>query len=168
MKAFNDRGMNMLKHGEKIFIPVYGAGIVVNIEDKKICEKVQKYICISLLLDNMKMLIPEYKIDDYRARSIVSENIIFKALKIIEKEPENIEKKWGKRYRSNNEKIYSGDIFKECEVIRDLYYLKKNEIMPPGEQKILDKAESMVVSEFSLVFNLNLEESYAKIRNIHS
>jgi hypothetical protein len=57
--------MNMLKIGDKIFIPVYGAGIVLSVEDRKVCDKVQKYIGISLLLDNMNMLIPEFKIDSY-------------------------------------------------------------------------------------------------------
>ncbi|MDP4176961.1 MAG: CarD family transcriptional regulator [Bacillota bacterium] len=154
----------MIKYSDKIFVPAYGAGVVVCSEDKKINDKVQKYICISLLLDNMKMLIPENKLIDYRIRSIVSEDIINDALKIINNEPEYIEKKWGKRYRSNNEKIHSGDIFKECEVARDLYYLKKNEIMPPGEQKILEKAEGMIASEISLVFSLSLKDSYDKLR----
>lgn len=158
----------MLKYGQKIFVPAYGAGTVVNIENKKINDKIQKYICISLLLDNMNMLIPEYKVDDYRIRNIVGEDTMNEALTIIEGEPGTIEKKWGKRYRSNNEKIYSGDIFKECEVLRDLYYLKRNEIMPPGEQKILDKVESMVAGECALIYNLSLEESFAKIRNIHT
>ena len=41
-----------------------------------------------------------------------------------------IEKVWTKRYRYNNEKISNGNILGICEVVRDLYYLKKNNLLP--------------------------------------
>lgn len=149
---------------EKIFIPVYGAGIISNIEDRKVFDKIRRYYVITLVLDSMSLHIPENKLQDYKIRSIETEENINRHIGIIGEKPVRLEKKWNKRYRENNDKIASGIIEKECEVLRDLYYLKRQGLMPPGEQKILDKAEGMLGSEMTLVMNISLEEAYEKIR----
>lgn len=149
--------------GDKVFLPNYGGGIVERIEDKVICDKLYKYICITLLLDSMSLLIPEYKLKDYRIRDVVDKETMDKALSLISEEPTEIQKKWTKRYRQNNDKIHEGNILRECEVLRDLFSLKKRELMPPGEQKILDKALSMVVSEVMLVYDITYENALEKL-----
>lgn len=157
----------MLIVGDKVFLPIYGAGTIVNIEDNIIINnEVQRYIGISLLLNDMKLLIPENKIEKYKIRYIESKEVIEKCLELIKEEPKTIENKWTKRYRTNNEKLQRGNMLETCEVLRDLYYLKKKGIMPPGEQKILEKAENMAVSEMMLAFNINFNEAYEKLRNI--
>ena len=153
----------MLSVGNKVFLPNYGAGVIDRIEEKKINDEIRVCIGISLLLDSMYLFIPSSKLADYRIREVLNIDNLLKCLKIIKETPTNIEKKWSKRYRENNEKISSGDFNKFCEVLRDLYYLKINGLLPPGEQKILDKTEKMVESEMSLVFNINMEESKRKL-----
>lgn len=154
----------MLIVGEKVFLPSYGAGVIIFIEDKKIDNEMRKYIKISLILNNMNLLIPETKIESYKIRYI-EEEVLSICTKIIKEEPSNIEGKWTKRYRINNEKLDRGNILEECEVLRDLYYLKNKGIMPPGEQKILEKAENMVASEMALALNINLQEAIKLLRN---
>lgn len=153
----------MLSVGNKVFLPNYGAGIIDKIEEKKINGEIKVYIGVSLLLDSMYLFIPSTKLVEYRIREVLSVDNLLICLKIIKDRPTNIEKKWSKRYRANNEKISSGDFKMFCEVLRDLYYLKINGLLPPGEQKILDKTEKMVESEMSLVFNINMEEAKRKL-----
>ena len=81
-------------------------------------------------------------------------------------ESDYIESNWNNRYRNNKKKIQSGNTEKMCQVIRDLYYLKKEEILPPGEEKILERVEGMVASEIMLVLGLDMEEALCKIRNL--
>ncbi len=159
-----NRGINMLSVGNKVFIPNYGAGVIKSIEFKKVSDTVYKCVDITLTIDSMCLLIPVSRIEAYRVREVSSKEIVAECLSILSTKPEKIEKKWTKRYRENNDKIYSGDIKKECEVIRDLYYMKKKGIMPPGEQKILDKSENLVASEIMLALDITLKESYKIIR----
>jgi CarD family transcriptional regulator len=160
-----DRGIIMLSVGNKVFIPNYGAGVIKSIEFRKVYDTVYKCIDVTLTIDSMSLLIPVSRIEAYRMRDIVTKEVLEVSLSVLDKEPEKIEKKWTKRYRENNDKLYSGDIKKECEVIRDLYFLKNKGVMPPGEQKILDKAETLVASEVMLVLNIALEEAYKILRN---
>ena len=156
----------MLKNGQKVFVPNYGAGILSDVKDNKRYDINKKYISISFLLNNIDLYIPQDKLVNYKVRSIVAKEVMENALDIIKEDPVEIEKKWGRRYRQNNDKISSGDTFKICEVIRDLYYLKSKEILPQGEKKILYKAEVMLASEIMLVFGINMEAALSKIRAI--
>jgi CarD family transcriptional regulator len=124
----------------------------------------RKYVNISFLINEISLYIPEDRLPDYRVRSIVNTESMEEALVTIKENPAGFEKKWGKRYRQSNDKIKSGDIFKICEVIRDLYYLKSRSELPLGEKKILYRAELMLASEISLVFNIRIETALIKIR----
>ena len=156
----------MLNVGEKIFISDYGAGYVKDIDDKELPNRACKYINIYFLLDNMNFMIPINKIKNYRIRKILSEVELEPILNTIGSDSVFIEKNWNNRYRSNKKKIQSGNAFKMCEVIRDLYYLKKKEMLPPGEVKILERVEGMVASEIMLAFGLSMEQALCKIRRL--
>lgn len=153
----------MLNVGEKIYAPNYGAGTVMNIEYRKVYDIYKNYVIISLVLDDMCLYIPEGKIDKYRIRSIEKAEIIEPLMVSIKKRPIKIEKKWTKRYRQNDDKMTSGIFEKGCEVIRDLYYLRRNGVIPPGELKILSRAENLVASEISLIYDISLTEAINKL-----
>lgn len=156
----------MLSINNKVFIPSYGAGIIKNVEFRKVYDTIYKFVDVTLMIDKMNLSIPFGRVEAYRMRDIVTIGELNEALQIIKEVPSKIEKKWGRRYRENNDKIYSGEISKECEVLRDLYYLKKNNIMPPGEQKILDKIEALVASEVMLILDITLDEALRIIKDL--
>lgn len=156
----------MLNYGLKVFVPSYGAGIMTTLKDNKDYDINKKYVSISFLLNDIDLYIPEDKISSYRIRDVVNRKDLEYSMNIIRDKPTDIEKKWGKRYRMNNDKIKTGDLYKMCEVVRDLYYLKNQGMLPPGEKKILSNAENMIASEAALVLDINLEEALNKIRNL--
>lgn len=157
----------MLNVGDKVFVPNYGAGYIDKIETRKVQDELISYINISILIDNIYLYIPITRLGDYNIRYISDKIHMENALEIIKEEPLLIEKKWGQRYRRNNEKISSGDVVKLCEVLRDLFYLKRKEIIPPGEKKILEKAIGMLKGEVSLVFDISLEAAKCKISSLN-
>ncbi|MBU3098159.1 MULTISPECIES: CarD family transcriptional regulator [Clostridium] len=156
----------MLNIGEEIFISDYGAGYVKDIYDEESSNIECKYVNIYLLLDNMNFMIPINKIENYRVRKILNKSELEVILNIIGSNSDFIERNWNNRYRSNKKKIQNGNALEMCEVIRDLYYLQKKGMLPPGEVKILERVEGMVASEIMLAFGLNMEQALYKIRNL--
>lgn len=156
----------MVINERKVFVPNYGAGIMTKVEDSKSYDLNKKYVSIFILIDNINLYIPEDRLLGYRIRNIASKENLDKAFDIIKSVPQNIEKKWSKRYKKNNDKIKQGDLFQMCEVIRDLYYLKSNGTIPPGERRILDKVESMVGSEVALILDIEVEDALSEIRKL--
>lgn len=155
----------MLNVGDKVFIPIFGAGIVYIVENKKNLDKDLIFIGIKLLLGNMSLIIPISKIQDYKLRNVEIIEKAEKCLKIISAEPISIEKKWSKRYRQSNDKIAEGNLEKQCEVLRDLFFLKKKGRLPPGEYKILNKALHLVASEIALIFDISISEACKKVES---
>lgn len=155
----------MLTIGEKIFIAGYGAGYIQDMDNKELYGVKCKYVNIYLLLDNMNFMIPMNRIGNYKIRKILNKLELETTLKVISNETEHIESNWNNRYRINKKKIQSGNTLKMCQVIRDLYYLKKENTLPPGELKILERVEGMLASEIMLVFEVTMEEALCKIRS---
>ena len=156
----------MLNIGEKIFIADYGAGYIQDIDIKECSGIGYKYVNIYLLLDNMNFMIPIDKIENHKIRNILNKKELETTLNTISNDSIAIESNWNNRYRSNKKKIQSGNTLKMCEVIRDLYYLQKQDMLPPGEVKILERVEGMVASEIMLVLGLSMEQALCKIRNL--
>lgn len=150
----------MLKIGEQIFLPRYGAGIVIAKEENELYGNKYKYVVINFLINDMKYYIPENRLQYYNIREVSDKETINLALSVIEKNNVEIEDNWSKRYRKNKAKIISGDIIKIAEVIRDLKKIKDEELMPHGEVRILEEAENMIASEMMLAFNLGLSTAY--------
>ena len=153
----------MLNIGEKIFIAGYGAGYVQDLDNRELSGKMCEYVNIYLLLDNMNFMIPIKRLENYKIRKALSRAELEKVLNTISNGADHIEGNWNNRYRINKKKIQSGNTLKMCQVIRDLYYLKKEDMLPPGELKTLERVEGMVASEIMLVLELSLEESLGKI-----
>ena len=156
----------MLNIGQKVFIADYGAGYIHDIDIKERSNVNYKYINIYLLLDDMNFMIPIDKIENHKIRNILNKIELETVLSIISNQAQGIESNWNNRYRSNKKKIQSGNTLKMCEVIRDLYYLKRQDMIPPGEVKILERVEGMVASEIMLVLGLNMEQALCKIRDL--
>lgn len=156
----------MLSVGNKVFVPNYGAGIVENVEFRKVYDTIYKFIDIRLMIDKIYLSIPFSRVEAYRIREIMTEDQLQSCFEIIKQKPLKLEKNWSRRYRENNDKLYSGSLESECEVIRDLYYLKREGKMPPGEQKILNKAEDLVSSEAMLILAMDIEKVYEIIRSL--
>lgn len=155
----------MLNVGDKVFIAPYGGGIIRGII-KMNCSNIQKkYLKVFLYFDEMDLYIPIDKIDNYSIREITKSNELEEMLKIINEEPQKIQSNWSRRYRKNIRKLEGNNIKIILEVLRDLYYLKDNNIIPQGEKKILERAEGIVASEVMLSYNVTMEKAYEKIRN---
>ncbi len=156
----------MLNIGDKVFIADYGAGYIQDIDSEELISVKHKYVNIYLLLDDMNFMIPIDRIENYKIRDILDKIEIEKVLNIISNDSDYIESNWNNRYRNNKKKIQSGNALKMCEVIRDLYYLRKNDLLPPGEERILERVEGMVASEIMLVLQVNMDQALCKIRSL--
>ena len=62
-------------------------------------------------------------------------------------------------FRSNMDKIKSGDIYEIAAVVRNLMLLDKEKGLSTGERKMLNDAKQMLISEMVLVCGLTLEET---------
>jgi len=154
----------VLNIGDKIFIPNYGAGVVLDIRTRSFRNIEKEYVIIYLIVDDMDLSIPVDRIETYQIRPMVNKEEIELALKILQQNAPVIEINWNKRYRKNSSKILSGGVNEMCEVLRDLYCLQKREELPVGEEKTLEKVKHLLASEIMLLYGVSINEACNRLK----
>ena len=149
----------MFNIGDKIVYPMHGAGIIEGIEEREILGEKRKYYIMRLPLGDMKVMIPIDNTENIGLREIINEEEFETVVSILKGEKTKMSNNWNRRYRANMDKIKTGDIYEVAEVVRNLLLLDRDKGLSTGERKMLNSAKQILISEFSLVRNLNEEEA---------
>lgn len=153
----------MFSVGDKVVYPMHGAGIIEEIEAKKILDEVRNYYIMKIPFGDMKVMIPVDNSEKIGVRNIVSEDVISEVMKRLGDEVSEMSDNWNKRYRENMEKLKSGDVLQVTEVVRNLMHSERKKGLSTGERKMLLNAKQILISEIVLVRNLDIETAEAQI-----
>lgn len=137
--------------GDKVVYPMHGAGIIEAIEEKEILGERQKYYIMKLPLGDMRVMIPLSNAGNIGIREVVHQEEILQVFDILKQEESEMPANWNQRYRSNLEKMRSGDILAVAEVVRNLVKRDQEKGLSTGERKMLDTARQILISELILV-----------------
>ena len=112
---------------------------------------------ISELSNDLTIMVPMEDLDRIGVRKVIPPEEADRILELLKTEKgEERKMNWSKRFKANQEKIYSGDLAKVAEVIRDLS--RKDADMANGEKKILAQARDILYTEIAVSKNLNKDE----------
>lgn len=147
----------MFSIGDKIVYPMHGAGTVESIEEKEMFGESAEYYIIKMPIGDMKLMVPTDSAEEIGVREVSSASIAPEVLAVLEKPrtQDTYENNWSKRYRSNVEKIKSGDILEVADVVRDLSHRHMERGLSTAEKKMLASAKEILISELSLAQGLD-------------
>ncbi len=151
----------MFNIGDKVVYPMHGAGIIEAIEEKEVLGEKQRYYIMRLPIGDLKVMIPINNVKNIGLRCIIDAAGVDKVLEILQEKKVKMAVSWNRRYRTNLEKIKSGDVFEVAEVVRNLMQRDKEKGLSTGERKMLDSARQILISE--LVLAKGLEETKAEL-----
>ena len=140
----------MFKIGDKVFYPMYGAGTICGIEEKKILGEKRTYFSMKMPLDEAVAMIPTDTCETIGVRYIISEAEAAKALAAFKAEKVCEDDNWNKRHRENMEKLRTGDIYQLIGVVKGLMLRDKRKGLSTSERKMLGVAKQMFISEIVL------------------
>lgn len=165
--AFTKRGVGkMYKIGDKVVYPNHGAGTIVGIETKTILDEKKEYYIMKLPIGEMKVMIPVDKIDKIGIRDVISEKKADEVFELLNGEKSKMSQNWNRRYRANQEKLKTGDIFEVAEVVRNLSIRDREKGLSTGEKKMLSNARKILISELVLAKDMNEEEISEKMDDL--
>ncbi|MCC3145109.1 CarD family transcriptional regulator [Halanaerobium sp. Z-7514] len=156
----------MYKIGDKVVYPNHGAGTIVGIETKTILDEKKKYYIMKLPIGEMKVMIPVDKIDKIGIRDVISEQKADDVFKLLNGEKSKMSQNWNRRYRANQEKLKTGDIFEVAEVVRNLSIRDREKGLSTGEKKMLSNARKILISELVLAKDMDEEEIAEKMDDL--
>lgn len=140
----------MFKIGDKVFYPMYGAGTISGIEERRILGEKKKYFSMKMPLDEAVAMIPTDTCESIGVRYIISDKEAAKALAAFKEEQVADDENWNKRHRDNMEKLRTGDIYQLVSVVKGLMLRDKKKGLSTSERKMLGVAKQMFISEIVL------------------
>ncbi len=149
--------------GDKVVYPMHGAGIIEEIEEKKILGETRKYYILRLPCGDMKVMIPVEASVRIGVREIISEEELKGVMSILKGDSTEMPSNWNRRHRENMEKLKTGDVVEVAEVVRNLVRMDRQKKLSTGEKKLLLNAKQILLSEIILVKDIEQSEANAII-----
>lgn len=150
-----------IKIGQTVIYPHHGAAVIEEIKTLKIKGEKRKYVTLRVAAGDLTIQVPAENIDKVGVRSVVDEVGLQEVVDVLQKSDTEEPNNWSRRFKTNGEKIATGDILKVSEVVRDLTARDKDRGLSTGEKRMLNKARGILVSELALA-NDEDEESAGK------
>jgi CarD family transcriptional regulator len=159
------RVMQMYQKGDKIVYPLYGAGVIEDIEEKDTGDgELQTYYVLNIPVGNLKIMISAAKAESQKVRAVHDRaeigGLISRAAEIAM--PDN----WNQRYKENMERIKSGEITQVSIVFYNLLLRERERGLSTAEKKMMTTAKQIILSELILSHEAEKNEAEEILDNI--
>lgn len=148
----------MFSVGDKVVYPMHGAGVIEAIEEKEILGEIKQYYVMKIPIGDMKVMIPLGS-TNIGLREVTNEGVINQMISELKQDDVELTSNWNQRYRTNMDKIKTGDVHDVAQVVRELMFREREKGLSTGERKMLDNAKQILISELVLAKEINETEA---------
>jgi CarD family transcriptional regulator len=139
------------KVGQKIVYPNHGVGVIENIEEKRVGENLLSFYALRLNFNNSLVLVPIQNADEVGLRQPISNNECEQLYDYLSDDFSKTHADWKVRFREFTENLRGGDVFAIADVLKKLTYLSRLKPLSFREQRLLEKARYLIISEVAAV-----------------
>jgi len=155
----------MYQAGERIVHPLYGAGVIENLEEKEVEGVLQTYYVLQIPVGNLKIMISAAKAEAQGIRGIHSGDEIVGIISSIIDAPIDMPDNWNQRYKENMERIKSGQLSEVSLVFRNLLLRERERGLSTAEKKLMTTAKQIILSELILSKDIQREDAEILLEN---
>jgi CarD family transcriptional regulator len=145
---------------------MHGAGIIADIESKKINGIMREYYVLKMPVGGMLVLIPTENCEEIGVRPIIDEQQADSIIEAICDIEIDMSQNWNRRYRENMLRIKSGDLVEVARVVKGLMARDCERGLSTGERKMLRSAKQILISEMVLSKHSSYEEVEELINSV--
>ena len=149
--------------GDKVAHPMYGAGVLESVVQKKVGGVVQEYYIMKLAKSSMIVMIPTQGSEEIGVRPVVDPDQADRVLAAIPSIQVEMTANWNRRYRENMERLKSGDLLEVARVVKGLTLRDAKRSLSTVERKMLHSARQILISELVLSKSLSYETVEAQL-----
>ncbi len=149
----------MFEIGERIVYPMYGAGIITEIQEKDFLGEIRLYYIVSLPYCRMEASVPVDNCDKLGVRPIIEQTRIVEVIEVLKGKSDKMNPNWNKRYRENTDRLQTGDILEVAAVVRNLVRADRAKPLSTGEKKLLSTAKQILESELIYSGGYTMEQA---------
>jgi CarD family transcriptional regulator len=139
------------KVGQKVVYPNHGIGTIEQIEQKQIGMNSLPFYTLRLAATNSVVLVPVANAGEVGLRSPISSGECELLLKTLADDFTPAPHDWKDRFKEFTDRMRTGDIFEVAGVLKHLTYLSHLKPLSFREQRMLERARYLVISELAAV-----------------
>jgi CarD family transcriptional regulator len=150
----------VFRKGDKVVYPHHGAAIIEDLQEREFLGERRQYFVLRLAHGDLTLMVPVDNTEEVGLREVMSKREVKRVFDIIREDETRMPTNWNRRFKTNLEKLRSGDTFQVAEVVRNLALREKDKGLSAGEKRMLAKARQILVSE--LIFAVDSTEERAE------
>ena len=154
----------MFNVGDKVIHPAYGAGTILEIEDKRIGEQQRTYYVIELLTQTGTLMVPVSRASELGLRLPVEQPD--HVLTVLTSEPVSLSNDHRERQEIISTDIRSGDVLKISEAVRDLAFRDREDKLTEADLKLYRQAQDFLVGELALSQNVDMDTAREQVTSV--
>ncbi|MBM3684942.1 MAG: CarD family transcriptional regulator [Actinobacteria bacterium] len=152
------------KPGDRVVYPHHGAAIIERVETKMAFGEKRKYLVLKMAHGDLTLSVPADKAEDVGMRLPISTEDVEDLFELLAKKDVREPANWSRRFKNHQEKLKSGDVYQVAEVVRNLALREASKGLSAGEKSMLQKAQSVLVSELSFALNVSEDDALAQVK----
>jgi CarD family transcriptional regulator len=153
----------MYNIGDTVVHPLHGAGVIDDIEERRVGGVTASYYVFLIPLNGMRLLIPADGCAAIGVRPLISEADAVRVLDALDSVEADVNANWNRRYRENIERIKSGDHLAVASVVKALLMRDNGKGLSSGERDMLRLAKQILVSELALATGIAFNDIDVRI-----
>jgi CarD family transcriptional regulator len=152
--------------GDKVVYPHHGAAVIEDLVERDMAGERRTYFKLKLAHGDLTLMVPIDNTEEVGLRGVVSKREVKKVMDVLREEETHMPTNWSRRFKTNVEKIKSGDIYQVAEVVRNLSIREKDKGLSAGEKRMLAKARQILISELTFAFDQPEEQTEAMLDKV--
>jgi RNA polymerase-interacting CarD/CdnL/TRCF family regulator len=155
----------MFKVGDAVVHPTRGAGIVIDVEELRRRGDTEPYYNIDLLAPaDTILMIPVNGAESQGVREAIQRSHLGKVWHVLQEDPEKLPSNYRTRHKLLNDKLYTGDILKVAEAVRDMAWRRRGEGLTTRGRRIYKKGMRLLAGEIAAAQEIGLADAKAQVR----
>jgi len=150
----------MYNKGDRIVYPLYGAGIIDDLEVKDIDGEALTYYALSIPVGNLIIKVSAAKAEELGVRPVLEKDEVIGKISAAIFASADMQDNWNLRYRENMERIRTGDLTQVSIVFRSLLMRERERGLSTAEKKMMTTSKQIILSE--LILSLNVDKTEAE------
>jgi CarD family transcriptional regulator len=139
--------------GDNVVYPNHGVGTIEQISSRTIGQTVEKFYLLNIKSSSLKVTVPFRNAHAVGLRRVVRNGEVLKLLAFLEDGDCGSNTDWKERFRENSERMRTGSLLDVAAVLKSLLLLDRSKPLSFREQKMLERARYLLVSELAMSKN---------------
>lgn len=154
--------------GSKVVHPCYGAGTIVNIQEKEIDDEIRRYYVIRTISRPMQLMVAVENAESAGLRGVGQETSLRQTLSAGAVPPADGDISTDLRGRQNEmrEQLKSGDFYQVVRVVRQLFFLNNRRPLGSVDRQLFDQGKELIAGELALSMDAQLNDAMHEVESV--